>query len=351
MKKDLIFSDPHLGTSRQAHTTRDSASRLQYDLFLQAMAVARNHNGRRLMLGDLFDKAFNSEQVLVQGYQVANECNLVISGNHDETNRESATTTLRALEAMGAPVIASPDLSDPHFEAYSDNYWVVPHHASQELFEQALRQAVAHAAGQDEERHKYLLLHCNYNVPFDTEDSTLNLTPEMAEHLLDVFSRIFIGHEHNPKTFHDDRLVLVGNTHPTSFSDISDKFAWYLDPASDELERKIIWDKAEKYAEIQFGEAIPNLDGVQFVDVIGSEPVEDAVEVAQFVRSVWDEYPDLRAVRNNVEIIDHLRNTSGVDTTKSALVDLRARIHDDLEGSDLQPEFNRLVSRAQGANA
>lgn len=338
-----LFSDPHLGTKRAAHTTRDSARKLQQMLYTQALVATDPINS--LCLGDLFDKAYNDETALVQGYNIAHRCNLLLSGNHDETNRESATTSLRALKDMGAPIVAAEDLSTPFFDVYKE-FWIIPHHASQELFEAALQEAMAHAHS-EQEGFKYLLLHCNYDVPFDTEDSTLNLTPEDAEVLLSVFNRIFIGHEHNPKVMHDGRLVLVGNTHPTSFSDISDKFVWELDTARDALDSRRIWEKRTQYREVAYGEPIPDLTGVQFVDVIGAQPAEDAADVANFVREVWGQGDSLVAVRNNVEIIDHLRDVSGTDTSKPALVDLKKRIHDDLQGSDLQPVYQRLVGEAE----
>lgn len=346
---DTIFSDPHLGTKRQAHTTRSSSQKLSESIYQLTEEVASRRKGKMLCLGDLFDKAHNDESTLVRGHLIADKCDMVIAGNHDETNRESATTTLRALETMmGNLIVATPDLSSPYFYRLENSpYFIVPHHASQEVFDKALGEALVAAEGSKLD-HTYLLLHCNYNCPFDTEDSTLNLSPEMAEWLLSVFSRIFLGHEHNPKTFMGDRVVLVGNVHPTSFSDISDKFAWDLVPGTNELHKRTIWSQADHYREVKYGEELPDLQGVQFVDVVGAEPVEDGTQVAQFVRSVWEESDTLLAVRNNVQILDHLRDVDA-DTSTPALVDLRGRIRGDLEGSDLQSVYDRLVKRVEDA--
>ena len=339
-----LFSDPHLGTKRAAHTTRDSARRLQQMLYTQGLVASEPLNS--LCLGDLFDRPYNDETTLVQGHTIANRCELVLSGNHDETGRESATTSLRALEQLGSPIVAAPNLSTPYFHTWNQ-FWIVPHHASQEMFEEALKAAAEDSGPLSDNRgHRYLLLHTNYDCPFDTEDSTLNLSPEMAEHLLKSFTRVFSGHEHNPKVLYDGRLVIVGNTHPTSYSDISDKFRWELDARTDELNAITIWRQADHYLAIEYGSPLPDLSGIQFVDVVGAEPVENGVEVADYVRSIWEAGDELLAVRNNVEIIDHLADTS-VDTSKPALVDLKQRIHDDLEGSDLQPLYKRLMQTAE----
>lgn len=348
-----LSSDYHLGTKRAAHTTRDSARRLQGMLYTQALVASEPPHS--LCLGDLFDRAHNDEATLVQGYAIANRCDMVMAGNHDLTNREGVITSLDAVQRMIDPVntastlrhievVTAPDMSTPYFHTWNQ-FWVVPHHASQTLFEKALFEAKANADAQ-EDGHRYLLLHCNYNCPFDTEDSTLNLSPEVAEGLLEIFDRVFIGHEHNPKVLCDGRLVIVGNTHPTSYSDISDKYRWELDARSDELTKVLIWEKAYAYREIEYGRPLPDLSGVQFVDVVGAEPVENGTEVADYVRSIWEAGNKLLAVRNNVEIIDHLADTS-VDTSKPALVDLKQRIHDDLDGSDLQLLYKRLMQTAE----
>lgn len=341
-----LFSDPHLGTKRAAHTTRDSARRLQDRLFTQAKWVSELPGS--LCLGDLFDKAHNEERILVQGYEITKRCDLLLSGNHDLTNREGVVTTLDALNSIeDGPIVMAPDISKPYFHVWN-KFWSVPHHASQELFDQALEEAAESSGAIDNPNrgHRYLLLHCNFDCPFDTEDSTLNLSLEMAEHLLKSFTRIFIGHEHNSKELYGGRLVMVGNTHPTSFSDVGNKYRWELDVTTDELNKVTIWDKGYNYREIEYGDPLPDLSGVQFVDVVGAEPVDNGVEVAEYVRSIWDAGNVLLAVRNNVEIADHLAGTD-VDTTKPALVDLKQRIDEDLEGSDLQEMYRELLKTTE----
>lgn len=342
-----LFSDPHLGTKRAAHTTAESAQRLKDRLYTSALMASDALHGINICGGDLFDRAYNDEATLVQGYVIAQRCKKVLSGNHDETNRQGATTSLHALKEMGSPIVACEDLSTPYFDTFNC-FWMVPHHASQENFDEALKLAAEDSGRIDNPNrgNRYLLLHCNYNCPFDTEDSTLNLTPEMAEFLLQHFTRIFIGHEHNSKLLFDDRLVIMGNTHPTSYSDISDKFRWELNTQTDELKKVLLWEKSYAYREINFGDPVPDLRGVQFVDVIGAEPVDNGVEVAEYVRSIWNAGNTLIAVRNNVEIVDHLAS-DGIDTSSPALVNLSQRIHDDLEGSDLQPYYQSLVKRVE----
>lgn len=337
-----LFTDPHLGTRRSANTTRESSKKLQQALYEAALAASPTEplDEKNVCLGDLFDKAFNSEDVLVQGHEVAGGCKWTLSGNHDETNREGTVTTLAALKQMGHSIISAPDLSTPYFEAHGALYFV-PHHASQELFEKAMMEAAEHAAANREGQAAFLLLHCNYNCAFEIQDDTLNLPEELAAQLLDHFDLILLGHEHKPATHLEGRVVILGNTHPTSFSDLSDKYRYLLDDETAELTPVKIWSMAEGHRQLKYGEDIPGLDGVQFVDVVGTGGAEDAVAVAHYIQQVWAAGDDLLAVRNNVQIGDHLRDLEQVVTPQVS--DLRTHIDADLEGSDLQPLYRELL--------
>lgn len=352
MKHLTIFTDPHLGTSRVAHTTRESSKQLQNSLYWQAMSIVNNAEHPLLCVGDLFDKSQNSEATLVQGYNVASRCRWTLAGNHDESNREGVVTSLRALQDMGVPICAAPNLTDPYFDCFESIY-MVPHHASQEVFEQAMKNAAAHAAENRDGLASYLFLHCNYDFDLAVEDSTLNLTQDLANELISAFDFIFIGHEHNPSTHLGGQVVVLGNTHPTSFHDVGDKFIYHLELDTAELTSELVWSKETHYREIKLGSEIPDLEGVQFVSVIGTEAVANAADVHQFIQDIWKAsfykpegedgwVSEMFAVRNHVEIRDSLMDTdTSIGEVKVA--DLRTKIAEDLKGTDLEPLFNELM--------
>lgn len=355
MKNLTIFTDPHLGTQRAAHTTRTSAAALKQELYHQAMAIVETAANPLICAGDLFDRANNPESTLVQGYNVASKCLITLAGNHDEVNREGVTTSLRALQEMGVNICASKDLSTPYFQHF-DSVYLVPHHASQELFERAMFHAAQHAAETRDGVASYLILHCNYDFTLSSDDNTLNLSAEVAERLLNAFDFIFIGHEHVPTTHQGGRVVILGNTHPTSFSDISDKFIYHLEVETAELTKELIWSKDDHFRQIKLGDTIPDLTGVQFIEVIGSDTVANAADVNQFIQDVWKAsyyQPEgepgwetqLLAVRNKVELADSLKD---MDTGTDAIVfeDLQTKIARDLEGTDLLPLFKELAAEA-----
>ena len=340
MTNYTLFTDPHLGTSRAAHTTRESSKRLTQALYQQALEVASSTD-ITVCLGDLFDRSQNSEDILVQGFEVASRCKWTLAGNHDSTNRADTVTSLDALQKMGCSIVASKDLSTAYFLADGPIYFV-PHHASQALFERALKDAGAHAAEHREGLASFLMLHCNYDCGFATEDDTLNLSPEVAERLGNAFDLILLGHEHQPNTHLGGRVVILGNTHPTSFSDISDKFMYHLNAETAELTKTCIWSKATSFAEVRMGTELPDLSEVQFVDVTGIADAAGALEVAEFIQAIWKAGPELLAVRNSVQIGDHLAGTN-LEDSRPALVDLKATIAEDLAGSDLLPLFTALM--------
>lgn len=353
MKKLTIFTDPHLGTERAAHTTRSSSEELRMSLYYQAMSIVNTAEHPVFCAGDLFDKAQNKESTLVQGFNVASKCWMTLSGNHDELNRAGVVTSLQALKDMGVPICSAPDLSAPYFDHFESIY-MVPHHASQELFLQACQQAAEHAAENRDGLASFLFLHCNYDFPMELTDSTLNLPASNAERLLEAFDYIFIGHEHNPSKHLEDRVVILGNCHPTSFSDISDKFIYHLDLETAELEQELVWQKDVQFLELKLGQDIPDLSGVQFVQVVGSEKVDNVLVVNDYLQAIWkasyfkpegeDGYiSQLCAVRNLVEVADQLQNLD-TDIEAVTMDSLKDIINKDLEGSDLQPLYQELVA-------
>ncbi len=341
-----LFTDPHLGTRRAAHTTRESSKRLTDALYQQAKTIVENGQ-RPICLGDLFDRAFNDEATLVQGYNIASNCEFTLAGNHDETNREGNVPSLRALGQMGVTIVAAQGLSEPHFEVWTDGIYVVPHHASQDLFQKALALAANDAANLRSGKPAVLMLHCNYALAdfMAKDDATLNLPESLVVRLLEHFDLILLGHDHNPRTYLDGRVVILGNTHPTSFSDISDKYSYTLEITDDAvaLEQRLIWSKKTGFATLQFGdyEGLAGLHSAEFIEVIGTAGADQAAEVSDFLQEIWRAAPGAYAVRNSVQVAGVSLDDEDLEPPK--LVNLHEKIAQDLAGSDLQELFSELA--------
>lgn len=332
-----IFTDPHLGVSRKANTTASSSARLNDALFETAMACCDSELPV-FVAGDLFDKSHNSERVIAQGIAVALRAK-VMAGNHDEPNREGDVTSLQLVaKAVPDAIIRTPSVGGTYFAQPWPGVYVVPHHASQELFMAALQRASEHAALHGETKHKYLFVHCNRGVIGVNEvapDSTLVLSNEDEDTLLETFTTIFYGHEHKPGTYKGDRVIVLGNTHPTGFGDISDKFRYVLDTEADELTRQLIWEEADHFARFELGDPLPTNDEVQFVEVHGAGTRQD---VSKYVSEIWDTYPSAFGVRSVCQYTDDVRvGGEAVD-----FHDIPAIIERDLEGTDLLPLMQEL---------
>lgn len=344
-----LFSDTHLGASRSSHTTPASRQRLKEALYRAARdaLVPGNHN---YCLGDLFDSYDVDGKTLLQGNYITRNADFVLAGNHDFANRSDTCSGLEVLMSMNPGKFESERslLAKVSYRKWRDGdclFYAVGHKLTQELFEASLDAAVddAIAAAHD---NSVLLLHCNYDSPFAKNEATLNLTANVAEALFGGFDLIFIGHEHMPRVEQDGRLVLVGNTHPTSFADISDKYRWHLDTDKMTYSQAKLWDKAKGYLALPV-ESLLNADyeitpHTQFIEVTGEIDAKDMPQVARATARLWRESEHLLMVRNAVARLGALQSPQTVDRFE----DIPARITKSLEGSPLQATWLNYLQEA-----
>jgi len=318
-----IFTDPHLGKVLSANTTLDSRKRLQNDLYYHVKGILQQEGaGTWLCLGDLLDKYQNTEATLLQALDVAQSVDMVMAGNHDVVNDVTRVGTLQVLEQVlsseGDSGIRRVPFNESGFfvtEMGQCAFYIVPHHSRDDLFEEALcaatkmaedRELVDESEGRTR-RHMHLLLHCNYDMEFACNDVTLNLSRQRAGKLLEVFDRILIGHDHNPKEDFDGRLIVLGNTHPTGFGDISDKRIALVDADTGEIEFVTVWRKGSGYAELQVGELLTgDLDvignGLNFIDIKGTVEADQAMDLSRVLKRLWSVASPPYAIRANVHL-------------------------------------------------
>lgn len=342
----VFWSDPHLGLTRTSHTTPASRANLRdalYDQAIQIVDLAALDGDTSFCLGDLFDTTENDEKTILQGARVAEKCALVLAGNHDLANRDGKVSSLELIGNLAAESsIAIADSSEDYFVLEFPEAYVVsiPHKRTQQLFDETIDNLSYNMAeGRYIDKPYILLLHCNYCSHFATDDASLNLTKEQAEGLLDYLDYILIGHEHIPRADFGGRLQILGNTHPTSFSDISDKFIWTFQDG--ELTKKNIWSTDSHlvqgwewllnevnnpgdamHKELVFG-------GVQFIEIEGTAPASKLPDIARAVQKLWGMCPDAFMIRNNVKA-----ETVEVEVrTLNKALDIPSRISADLQGT------------------
>ena len=341
----VLFTDPHLGTNRVANTTATSRVNLRQALFNQAMSICAME-GEKICLGDLFDSYSNAEEIIEQGQQIASSCRLVLAGNHDLVARADKLGSLELLDAWNVGELQTPPVSPAtHFALaeFNEPYWgvsqvagntfyAVPHVTTQELFDQSLLDAWTHAKDTSKNTPlRCLLLHCNYDCDFAEQETALNLTEPMAEKMLEVFDYVFLGHEHVPRDLFGGRLKVIGNTHPTSFSDISNKRVITI--KGDQVRVEHVWDAAERYAAVDVSK-LQGLDptGLEFLRITGTVDPSDMAGVSRKVSELWRTVPTLYGINLDTHIL------RGEDTSRQAegtLETLPAQIERELAGTSM----------------
>ena len=130
------------------------------------------------------------------------------------------------------------------------------------------------------------------------------------------------------------RLIILGNTFPTSFSDISDKY--YYDLTPDKLTQTKTWEEKTGYAEIKYnGGEFPKIPNAQFIEVTGKITIDKGVDLAEYLREIW-EVSGALMVRNAVSVVsDYSQTTEVVDFDK-----LPDEISRQLEGTPLEDKWH-----------
>jgi DNA repair exonuclease SbcCD nuclease subunit len=347
----IIYTDPHLGVNRANNTTARSRELLKEAVKQQVYDILGDtpENSYSLCLGDLFDTYSNKEEVIKQGQSILYYTDLVLAGNHDVVADADKVGSLQLLQSSNQ----SKFMYAPFGESYAgavqlDEVMVVgvPHVTTQALFEESLSEAIDLA-----EQHKesglpiILALHCNFNLQRELSETSLNLTAEHAEELLEVFEYVFCGHEHVPRDLYDGRLVILGNTHPTGFSDISDKRIAILDNVGGKLQVNFetIWRKSDGYLEVD-SEKIPEETEAQFVRITGEIESDKLGGMARSISKLWKNNPGLLAVKSEVAVksVENTAENGEVVTAES----LPAIISKELEANPkMFSLWNEFLSR------
>lgn len=341
-----ILSDTHLGRNAAAHTTNASRQLLDKAIFNNGKLAAKT-DGTTIHVGDLFDKASNKESVILQGISIAKDCDLVVGANHDLPNRNDVKSSIELVNAYTENVVWTP-VGKAYHEHFEDDegclFSIVPHHNNQQLFDQALEECLDSFSGKKD----ILFLHCNYNNFHAQNDASLNLTPEQGEKILEKYHYIVLGHEHNHRWELSNKLLIVGNTHPTSFGDISDKYYWDYCPKKKEFTKTKVFDLELGFIRINVKQLLAGeftLDAQSFVEISGKDVDPSlAGDISKAMHDLWQTHSSMLMLRNNVEY----RQLSAAKVDSGAqLEDVTKAISSKLKGTDLSELWNKCLSEVQ----
>ncbi len=354
--KDITFiSDTHLGRVSRSHATAASSRALSDKLFhsaLQAVTEHRRHQTSTVIhLGDLLDQPCNAERVVLQAYQLMHHIRSVLSGNHDETGDSTKVSSFQALSVISDH--KEKFLRDPlsttsipsHTYDVNDkivSVHLIPHKLNQEVFDLALAAQVSDIPSRQASETRILCLHSNYNFPFEKTSTTLNVTEDTGKRLLDTFDYILFGHEHMPYTAEGGRIVGIGSTHPTSFSDISDKFTLHFDGTT--FTRTKIWDSAG-FAKVTPDEFMQwaGVDGhVEFISIEGKVSPIQTASLTERLYELREAYPHILLSRIKADIENHAVST--LDQGQ-LLFDLPNIIRSGITDADQLKMFNSYLQK------
>lgn len=311
-----IYSDPHLGLNLASNTTHASRALLKKYLVdhLNQIVDGFDKGDTILCAGDFFHTHQNNEDVLHSSLWVASQTSKILAGNHDVVNIADRKGTLDIISTVFDTRVVPCKFGEVSYKIVSPclsgetKVYMVPHHSTQDLFDDALEQA--RKSAEKQKGKKILVTHCNYDSPFIKDRVTLNLSQRKAIHLLQAFDYIVLGHEHNHKTDLDDRVIVVGSPHPTGFGDISDKFTLHFDKEGAPSLKKC-WDKSTQYLECPHDKCLSLVTPQhQFIKLTGEVDPSGLHDLAKTIQQLW-KVSQAFAIKSEVKIL------SG-DATKSA---------------------------------
>lgn len=335
----IVYTDPHLGLQRAAHTTPESKKRLQDAQFavvekIHAMKGNAEANGygetdELICVGDFFDTYSNPEEVIQRAAPLLSEVDKCLSGNHDVVGRESKSGSLELLDSIlpRGPECKLEVIDAPYGKPAARSWinWThrcsltfVPHVATGPLFDEALELAMAELDKVKQVDNQilstdntllehYLFLHCNYDNEHAAEkEATLNLSKEDAQVLLDHgFTFIVLGHVHQPSEHLGGRVIVLGNTHPTGFGDLGDKRIMLIGsqglPMFEPVYSADLHEQEVDLDDYLSGQAVIG-DEVRFAILTGDIAPERAADLAKAVKQIWSDCPNLMALRSIVSI-------------------------------------------------
>jgi hypothetical protein len=321
MKQTLVISDLHLGVSRSAGTTPQSAAALKAHLHAQFAKCLRTGPSRVIINGDLTDTydiglgdaievyaALDEFLSLSGGREVLLSC-----GNHDLSKDSSKLGTVsfigRLLE-MKYPGRFT--LVDRPMET-GDDIYIIPHVVNQAVFDMELARVPASA--------KYVLLHGNLDNPFaGQQDHSLNVTREQAKSLIDNGATVVFGHEHQGRKAFGGRLIVVGNQESSSVSDClahgdgqldGKKYALILSTEGPALVQT--WSQEDNFAQVDWRFITQWVGSEKFIRVNGNAEADEAADVIKAI-SAFRQKSDAFVVTNAVRVAQ-LVDTDNVEVS------------------------------------
>lgn len=326
--KTSFIGDLHIGYKRTSFTSPVAHSRYANEILKQAKLAIEVESSTKIQVGDVFDKFRDTDATLVNGVGVAQHVNIVVVGNHDISNTIKERSTMVMCDKMvnsfeGCRTnFVFPSQDDKPTatiyvaEAESTAIVVVPYCYTQDQFSRSIDRANKLAIDHTELRHKILVLHTNYNLGYELTETTNNLAKETAVNLLENFSYIVSGHEHNYSKHLKGRLIMTGSVMPVSTAELENKYVHVFDSDTGQFSKQIIWDakvRAVTYDANAMPSELPK--GTQFVSISGKTNSPGVVLVQKRISEYWKTCGSLLVCKPEYEVATQERKSTAIVKT------------------------------------
>lgn len=353
--KILLGTDFHVGFRPKQHVTTRSAEAYEAAVLEMANELAVIPADLRIALGDVFHRYSNPETVVDQGHALLTNFHYVMCGNHDLRNNVDTLSSLQLIARLGDTtriLFTQGPVSRHTYVEGGLELTFLCHYYSQADFEAAVRSACQDVGRISEKA--VLFLHCNvgdgHGKGIDAEQSSLYLTEELQDLVVEHFDLILVGHEHNHRIV-KDKIVVLGNHFPLSFGEMTEKYAWILDSETLELSPVLVWSR-NRYLQMTPAQLVESCEvplhpEIQFVDIQGELPLSQRAEAARAMMKLWKTNPDLLAVRNETEVVGvagYDKNTE-VRGERSSM-NFMDRVRDEVGLAGFQKEMQELSDDA-----
>lgn len=277
-----ISTDWHVGVVRSSGTS--AASQAQLKRYILSSLADCLDDSDHLVCGDLFNSFTVDSVEVLAAYAVFaawldefGKKLALVRGNHDhhESNGKlSSFDLLASILQMHYPdqVVVARDVTE------WKNFILVPHLPNNDLLNLAI-DGLGDVAG------KFVVFHANLaNMFASHSDHSLDVSMAQAKSLVDRGATVLFGHEHISRRLMGEKVIVLGNSVPSSISDcLTNNFKFAHRVLDGQISTIPTWSRTgpNGYEEMDWRDL--HESEAKFIRIVGSATAEEAEAVVEAV--------------------------------------------------------------------
>ncbi len=299
--KTKVTTDYHVAVKRVGGTTPLSQEHLRQ--YIRAALAHQLDDNDHLIAGDLFSDFTVDTYELVETYKIFSTWLAaygrklaLVRGNHDFSIRGMALSSFDLLSTILTDQFPQQVTIASDVTCWKQ-FILVPHLPNNET----LSAEMAKLSGVT---GRVVVFHANVNNFFAAEaQHSLNVTIEQVEDLVSRNNLVIFGHEHQYRSLVNGRCLVLGNTVPSSISDVlGSPFKYSATVTGTDYELKTTWSREGYYLEVDWRQI--EGAGADFIRVTGEATSLEAAEVIKAI-SNYRQTSDAFVITNAVKVAGH----------------------------------------------